>query len=113
MSIKRLLALDPDVRLYVGHDYPPAGKSPSDRCYSTVAEQRASNIHLRLKGGARESNSGEEPFVLWRAQRDATLGAPRLLHPSLQVNIRGGMLPEPDKDGRIFFKTPVAVKALS
>jgi hypothetical protein len=65
-----------------------------------VAEERAANIHLR-------DGVTEDDFVRMRTARDKTLAAPRLILPSLQVNIRGGALPKPESDGRIYLRTPV------
>lgn len=79
-SIRRLLALPPDTRLFVCHDY-PAGREP--RWQTTVAEQRAANIHVH-------DGVSEAEFVAMRRARDATLAAPRLMLPSLQANIRAG-----------------------
>lgn len=79
-SIRRLLDLPPATRLFVCHDYPP-GREP--RWQTTVAEQRAANIHAH-------DGIGESEFVAMRQARDATLAAPRLMAPSLQANIRGG-----------------------
>ena len=95
--MQRLLALPEDYRLFVGHDYP---QDRDQTCWSTVADQRTANKHLKL--GADKAD-----FIAWRKERDAVLGAPRLLHPSLQVNIRAGRLPPPDAKGRVFFKIPI------
>ncbi|MDR7267908.1 glyoxylase-like metal-dependent hydrolase (beta-lactamase superfamily II) [Pelomonas saccharophila] len=79
-SIRRLLDLPPATRLFVCHDYPP-GREP--RWQTSVAEQRAANIHAH-------DGISESEFVAMRQARDATLAAPRLMAPSLQANIRGG-----------------------
>jgi len=97
MSMQRLLSLPEDYRLFVGHDYP---KDRDQTCCSTVAEQRTRNAHVKL-------GTEETAFIEWRKNRDAVLGAPRLLHPSLQVNIRAGKLPPKDEKGRLFFRIPV------
>lgn len=96
-SMQRLLSLPKDYRLYVGHDYP---KDRDQTCFSTVADQRAKNMHVK-------TGVDSVAFIQFRKQRDAVLGAPRLLHPSLQVNIRAGRLPSPDKEGRVFMRIPV------
>ena len=87
----RLLALPDHFRIYTGHDYPPgtAADAPRDAplAYMTVAEQRASNKHLR--DGVRE-----DEFVAWRRERDASLKEPRLIEWALKVNIRAGRVPE-------------------
>jgi glyoxylase-like metal-dependent hydrolase (beta-lactamase superfamily II) len=97
-SIARLLALPPATRLYVCHDYPPAGREP--RWQSTVAEQRAANIHV----GA---GTTEEAFVAMRSARDRTLGMPTLILPSIQVNIRAGLLPAAEDNGIAYLKIPL------
>lgn len=96
-SLQRLLALPADTRIYTGHDYPPAGRAPAWE--SRVAEQRESNA-MRPAGECAH-------YVAARRARDATLGAPRLLMPSLQVNLRGGRLPEPDASGRRYLLIPL------
>lgn len=97
-SIQRLLALPPETRVFTGHDYQPGGREP--KWESTVAEQRAHNTHLR--GGVTE-----EAFVEAREARDRTLPFPALLLDALQVNIRGGRLPEPEANGVAYLKIPL------
>lgn len=98
-SIQRLLALPDETRMFVGHDYLPAGRS--DFAWeTTVAAQKADNIHV---GGGRS----EADFVALRDARDATLPAPQLILPSLQINIRAGALPPAEASGRRFLKTPL------
>ena len=96
-SIRDILALPGNTGIFVGHDYGPDGREPA--CFSTVAEQKADNIHV---GGDRS----EADFVALRERRDATLPLPALMLYALQVNIRGGRLPEPEADGRVFFRIP-------
>jgi glyoxylase-like metal-dependent hydrolase (beta-lactamase superfamily II) len=98
-SIRKVLTLAPETRVYVGHDYLPDGRGEF-RWESTVSEQRANNVHVR-------EGVTEDEFVAMREARDATLAAPTLILPSLQVNIRGGALPEPTRSGRVFLKVPV------
>lgn len=98
-SIRKVLALPPETRVFVGHDYLPEGRSDY-RWETTVAEQRASNIHV---GG----EAVEDDFVAMRQARDATLAAPTLILPSLQVNIRAGALPERTAAGNVFLRIPV------
>lgn len=98
-SIRRILALPEATRLFVGHDYLPPGRSEY-QWETTVAEQRARNVHVH-------EGVSEEAFVAMRTARDETLPVPQLLYPSLQVNIRGGKLPEPEPNGDIYFKIPV------
>ena len=100
-SIQKLLALPGETRVFVGHDYLPAGREEY-RFETTIAEQRASNIHV---GG----DVSEDDFVAMREARDATLKAPALLLPALQVNIRAGDLPPPDADGRRYLRMPLNV----
>lgn len=99
-SIRKILSLPPATRIFVGHDYLPPTRQ-DHRWETTVAEQRASNVHVN-------DTVSEADFVEARRRRDATLPAPRLLLPSLQVNIRGGRLPPPDRDGATRLKVPVS-----
>jgi glyoxylase-like metal-dependent hydrolase (beta-lactamase superfamily II) len=96
-SIQRVLTLPGETRLFMCHDYGPNGRDI--RWETTVAEERAQNIHIAGKT--------REAFVALRTARDATLAMPRLIIPSLQVNMRAGELPPPDKDGKRFLKVPV------
>jgi len=97
-SIQRIMALPDDTRLFTGHDYMPGGREPEWE--STVAEQRARNTHL-VK--ARTANE----FVALREARDQKLPMPKLILPSLQVNIRGGRLPEPESNGKRYLRIPL------
>jgi glyoxylase-like metal-dependent hydrolase (beta-lactamase superfamily II) len=97
-SISRLLELPPETRLFTGHDYQPGGRSP--KWESTIAEQREHNIHLR--GGVTE-----DAFIRAREERDRTLSLPGLMLDALQVNIRGGRLPEPEANGVSYLKIPL------
>lgn len=97
-SIQKILALPDDTRLFTGHDYPPKGRDYAVE--STPLEQRKNNIHVG-KG------VDEKSFVTMRETRDKTLDTPRLLLPSLQVNIRGGQLPNAEDNGQVYFKLPV------
>lgn len=97
-SIQRILGLPADTRLYTCHDYPEAEETP--RCESSIAAQRAANIHVR-DGVSRES------FIRMRTERDAGLAVPRLIYPSLQVNIRCGRLPDPETNGVSYLKIPL------
>ena len=98
-SIQRILALPATTRVFVGHDYLPEGRTDF-RWETTVAAQKADNIHV---GGGRD----EDEFVAMREARDATLKAPQLILPSLQVNIRAGELPPPEPSGRRYLKLPL------
>jgi glyoxylase-like metal-dependent hydrolase (beta-lactamase superfamily II) len=102
-SIKRLLSLPPHTRLWMCHDY----KAPGRDTYawqSTVADQRAHNPHVK-------DGVTEEEFVAFRTKRDATLAAPLLLLPSIQVNIRAGRFPEAEANGVRYLKIPVRQKS--
>lgn len=104
-SMKRLLALPPSVRLYTGHDYPPTAENGSQReplAYVTVADQNERNKHAK-------QGSTEDEFVQWRSERDQTLREPRLIHPALQVNVRGGRLPQAGEDGQVLLRLVVHV----
>ena len=97
-SIRRILDLPPETRLFVCHDYQPGGREP--RWETTVAEQRERNIHV---GGGKV----EEEFVAMRAARDRTLSTPTLLVPSIQINIRAGEMPPPEDNGTAYIKVPL------
>lgn len=97
-SVRRLLAMHPETRLFVCHDYPPQGRAPAWE--TTVAAQRARNIHVH-------DGIDEDTFVSMRQRRDATLEMPTLILPSLQVNIRGGRLPPAESNGVSYLKIPV------
>jgi glyoxylase-like metal-dependent hydrolase (beta-lactamase superfamily II) len=96
-SIERLLALPDATRLFLAHDYPPPGREP--RAATTVAEQCAHNVHVAGKS--------RDAFVALRQARDATLAAPQLLLPALQVNIRGGRLPQAEANGTRYLRIPL------
>lgn len=98
-SIRKILALPPETRIFVGHDYLPAGRDHF-LWETTVAEERARNIHIH-------DGVSEDDFVALRDARDSTLAAPRLILPSLQVNIRAGALPPAEADGQVYLKLPV------
>ncbi|WP_439535486.1 MBL fold metallo-hydrolase [Methyloversatilis sp.] len=99
-SVRRLLSLPPETRLFMCHDYPPGGRAPAWE--STVAEQRAHNIHVH-------DGIAEDDFVAMRTARDATLDMPVLILPSVQVNMRAGHLPEPEDNGTRYLKIPLDV----
>jgi glyoxylase-like metal-dependent hydrolase (beta-lactamase superfamily II) len=102
-SIKRLLSLPPETRLFMCHDYKAPGRD--DYAWeTTVAEQRAHNAHVK-------DGVSEDAFVAMREARDATLAAPALLMPSIQVNMRAGQLPPPDANGIQYLKIPVKLSA--
>lgn len=97
-SIHKLLALPLETKMYVCHDYPPPSRTP--QWQTTVGEQRANNIHVH-------DGVTEEAFVAMRTARDATLGMPALILPSIQVNVRAGNLPPPEDNGISYLKIPV------
>jgi glyoxylase-like metal-dependent hydrolase (beta-lactamase superfamily II) len=97
-SIQKVLALPDAMRLFMCHDYGPNGRDIAWE--TTVADEKAHNIHV----GAGTTRAA---FVAMREARDATLDMPKLIIPSLQVNMRGGELPPPDKSGKRFLKVPV------
>ncbi|HEY1058186.1 MAG TPA: MBL fold metallo-hydrolase [Limnobacter sp.] len=99
-SMKRILSLPANTRMYVCHDYPPKGRET--RWETTVAEQRAHNIHVR-------DGISEDEFVAMRKARDATLEVPALIIPSIQINVRAGQMPPPEDDGVSYLKVPLNV----
>jgi glyoxylase-like metal-dependent hydrolase (beta-lactamase superfamily II) len=97
-SVRRVLALPPDTRLFMCHDYQPDGRPLGFE--TTVAEERAHNIHVH-------DGIDEASFVAMRTARDATLEMPVLILPSVQVNMRAGRLPEPNANGISYLRIPV------
>ena len=97
-SIRRLLELPAETRMYVCHDYPPPGREA--RWETTVAAQRTKNIHVH-------DGVTEEAFIAMRNARDASLEVPTLILPSLQVNVRAGRMPPAEDDGVSYLKIPI------
>ena len=97
-SIEKILALPPETRLFVCHDYGPGGRAIAWE--TTVAQQRAKNVHIR-------QGVAEPEFVRMRTERDKTLAVPTLLMPSIQVNMRAGELPPPEDNGVSYIKIPI------
>ncbi|XYK78536.1 MAG: MBL fold metallo-hydrolase [Labrenzia sp.] len=97
-SIQKVLALPDDMRLFMCHDYGPNGRDIAWE--TTVGDEKAHNIHV---GGGKT----REEFVRFRTERDAQLDMPKLIIPSLQVNMRAGKLPPADESGKTFLKVPV------
>ncbi len=98
-SIQKILTLPDSTRIFVGHDY----KAPGREHYAwetTVGEQKKKNIHIK-------SGKSKEDFVKLRDERDAKLAMPKLIVPSLQINMRAGNMPEPDEQGDVFLKVPI------
>lgn len=99
-SARRILDLPPETRIFICHDYPPDGRGV--RYETTVAEQRASNKHLR-------DGISEDEFVAMRTARDKTLAMPALMIPSVQVNMRAGQMPPAEDNGVSYLKVPINV----
>jgi glyoxylase-like metal-dependent hydrolase (beta-lactamase superfamily II) len=97
-SIKRVLSLPPQTRLFMCHDYGPNGRDI--KWETTVADERAHNIHVH-------DGITEDEFVPMRTARDATLGMPRLIIPSIQVNMHAGQLPPAEDNGKRYLKVPL------
>jgi glyoxylase-like metal-dependent hydrolase (beta-lactamase superfamily II) len=97
-SIRKLLDLPADTRLFMCHDYPPAGRGPAWE--TTVRAQREGNIHVH-------DGVSEGQFVAMRQARDATLAMPTLIFPSVQVNVRAGNFPSPEANGMRYLKIPL------
>ena len=97
-SIQKVLSLPDETRLFMCHDYAPNGRDI--RWETTVGEEKAHNIHVG-------QGKSKEEFVRFRTERDAQLGMPKLIIPSLQVNMRGGELPPAEPDGKRYLKVPI------
>lgn len=97
-SVRKILAFPGDTVLFMCHDYPPSNRETQYSC--TVAEQKQHNIHLR-------DGISKAEFVQMRTERDATLDLPKLILPSLQVNIQAGKLPSAEDDGHRYLKIPL------
>lgn len=98
-SIQKILALPDETRIFVCHDYKAPGRDEF-AWETTVGAQKANNVHI---GAGKDQNS----FVQMRDKRDAQLAMPRLIIPSLQVNMRAGHMPEPDNQGDVYLKVPL------
>jgi len=98
-SIRKILALPPQTRLFMCHDYKAPGRDDY-RWETTVAEERAKNVHVH-------DGVSEDEFVAMRRSRDATLAMPRLILPSVQVNMRAGDMPPPEANGARYLKLPI------
>ncbi|SHG06762.1 Glyoxylase, beta-lactamase superfamily II [Microbulbifer donghaiensis] len=98
-SVQKLLALPEETRMFMCHDYPPSD-AREHQCETTVGEQKRDNIHLR-------DGVSEAEFVAMRSERDATLAMPRLIIPSIQVNIRAGEMPPAEDNGTVYLKVPI------
>lgn len=98
-SIRKILDLPPETRIFVGHDYLPTGRTDY-RWETSVTEQRHSNIHVH-------DGISEAEFIAMRSTRDKTLEAPTLILPSLQVNIRAGAMPPASPGGHVYLRLPI------
>ncbi|MBQ0833551.1 MBL fold metallo-hydrolase [Marinobacter sp.] len=98
-SIRKVLSLPSQTRIFLCHDYKAPGRDEYVH-QTSVAEQRAANIHVH-------DGIGEDDFVKMRTERDATLGMPQLILPSVQVNMRAGEMPPPEANGQVYLKVPV------
>jgi glyoxylase-like metal-dependent hydrolase (beta-lactamase superfamily II) len=98
-SIQKIFTLPDDTRMFICHDYMPGGRDV--KWETTVGEQKRDNIHVG-KGNS------EEDFVAMREARDATLGMPTLIMPSIQVNMRAGHMPQAEDNGSTYLKVPVS-----
>ncbi|MBK1872321.1 MULTISPECIES: MBL fold metallo-hydrolase [unclassified Marinobacter] len=98
-SIRKVLALQAQTRIFLCHDYKAPGRDEYVH-QTTVAEQREANIHVH-------DGISEDEFVKMRTERDATLDMPRLILPSVQVNMRAGEMPPPEDNGQVYLKVPV------
>ena len=99
VSLQKILSLPEDMRLFICHDY-GAGGTRDFAWETTVGEQKKKNIHIK-------SGKSKDDFVKLRDERDAKLAMPKLIVPSLQVNMRAGNMPEPDEQGDVFIKVPI------
>ena len=97
-SIRKVLALPGETRLFMCHDYGPNGRKVQNE--TTVADERADNIHVH-------DGVSEDAFAKMRSDRDATLAMPKLIIPSLQVNMKAGVLPKPEDNGQRYLKVPI------
>ena len=97
-SIQKILALPDEMRMFVCHDYAPNGRE--FLWETTVGAQRANNIHVG-------NNASEDSFVEMREKRDASLAMPRLIIPSIQVNMRAGHMPDAEENGATYLKVPI------
>ena len=98
-SIRKVLELPPETRLFLCHDYKAPGRDVL-AWETTVAEERLNNVHVR-------DGVGEDEFVAMREARDKTLSMPKLIIPSIQVNMRAGEFPEPEDNGTVYLKVPL------
>ena len=98
-SIQKILSLPDETRIFVGHDYKAPGRDEF-AWETSVAEQKALNVHVGV-------GKDEDEFVKMRTERDAQLSMPKLIVPSIQINMRAGQMPEPEENGQVYLKVPV------
>ena len=98
MPQKKILSFPDETEILVCHDYPPSNRG--FKWSTTVGEQKKNNIHVK-------TSISEDEFVKIREERDKTLNMPKLIIPSIQVNMRAGHLPPPEEDGNIYIKVPI------
>jgi len=98
-SIQKILALPDETRIFVGHDYKAPGRDEF-AWETSVAEQKALNVHVGV-------GKDEDEFIKMRTERDAQLSMPKLIVPSIQINMRAGQMPEPEENGQVYLKVPV------
>ena len=98
-SVQKLFALPDETRMFLCHDYQAPGRDDS-HWESTVGEQKAKNIHVK-------EGTSKEDFIKMRTERDATLAMPKLILPSVQINMRAGNMPEPEDNGQRYMKLPI------
>lgn len=99
-SVQRLYELPDETRVFVGHDYAPGGREIAWE--TTIGEEKTKNKQLK-------AGTPQEDFQKWRAERDASLGFPKLIIPSLQINLRNGEMPPPESNGNSYIKIPLNV----
>ena len=97
-SIQKILSYPDETELFICHDYPPSTREVT--CSTTVGEQKKKNIHVK-------TSISEDEFVKIRENRDKTLNMPKLIIPSIQVNMRAGNLPPPEDNGSVYIKVPI------
>lgn len=99
LSVQKVLALSGETRIFLCHDYKAPGRDEF-QYQTTVAEQRANNVHIR-------EGMSEAEFIKLRTERDATLDMPRLILPSVQINMRAGQMPPAEDNGQVYLKVPI------
>ena len=97
-SIQKILSYPDKTKIFICHDYPPSTRDV--KCSTTVGEQKKENIHIN-------TSISEDEFVKIREDRDKTLNMPKLIIPSIQVNMRAGNLPPPEDNGNVYIKVPI------